>query len=150
VAEGEVEVSEVKEASLEVVEALGSLIPQLSSSSGLPTMAEISEMAGSDAIRLLIARDRSGSILGSLTLVLFRIPTGVRAWIEDVVVDSAARGKGVGAMLVKDAIARAKAQGAKTVDLTSRPSREEANRLYVHLGFVQRHTNIYRFDCSGA
>jgi ribosomal protein S18 acetylase RimI-like enzyme len=147
---GDVVVSEVQEASVEVVDALRFLIPQLSSSSSLPTMAEVSEMAGSDAIRLLIARDGSGPILGSLTLVVFRIPTGVRAWIEDVVVDSEARGMGVGALLVNDAIARATAEGAKTVDLTSRPSREEANRLYLRLGFEHRHTNIYRFDCHSS
>ena len=82
--------------------------------------------------------------MGSLTLALFRIPTGVRAWIEDVVVDDAARGAGVGEALVGAAVERAGAVGAKTVDLTSRPSREAANRLYVRLGFESRTTNVYR------
>jgi len=85
-------------------------------------------------------------IVGLLTLAIFRIPTAVRAWIEDVVVDSSARGNGVGEALNHVAIAEAKRRGAKTVDLTSRPSREAANKLYKRLGFVERDTNVYRFD----
>jgi ribosomal protein S18 acetylase RimI-like enzyme len=87
-----------------------------------------------------------GVIVGSLTLVIFHIPTGVRAWIEDVVVDADARGKGIGEELNKFALAEAKRQGATTVDLTSRPSREAANRLYQRLGFNARETNVYRYD----
>ena len=81
-----------------------------------------------------------------LTLVVFRIPTGVRAWIEDVVVDAAVRGRGVGEALSQAALTRAAAAGARTVDLTSRPSREAANRLYRRLGFVPRETNLYRYE----
>jgi ribosomal protein S18 acetylase RimI-like enzyme len=83
--------------------------------------------------------------VGSLTLATFRIPTGVRAWIEDVVVDSSARGHGVGEALNIAAIEEARARGAITVELTSRPSREAANRLYQRLGFVARETNVYRY-----
>ena len=84
------------------------------------------------------------AILGSMTLVVFRIPTGLRAWIEDVVVDEAARGRGVGETLNRAAIEWARVEGATTVDLTSRPSREAANRLYQRLGFQERSTNVYR------
>jgi len=91
-----------------------------------------------------VARDVDGRIVGTLTLAVFRIPTGVRAWIEDVVVDDGARGKGVGDALVDAAVIKARAAGAKTVDLTSRPSREAANRLYVRKGFELRTTNVYR------
>lgn len=91
------------------------------------------------------AEDDSPRILGMLTLATFIIPTGKRAWIEDVVVDSAARGQGAGQALVEAAIAHAKKIGAKSVDLTSRPSREAANRLYVRSGFTARQTNIYRY-----
>ena len=84
--------------------------------------------------------------VGTLTLVVFRIPTGVRAWIEDVVVDDAARGHGVGEALNQFALDLARGKGAKTVDLTSRPSREAANRLYQRIGFQPRETNVYRFD----
>ena len=87
-----------------------------------------------------------GEIVGSLTLVLFSIPTGKRAWIEDVVVDEKCRNRGIGEVLNKDAINIARQRGAKTVDLTSRPSRQSANRLYNRLGFIQRETNIYRFE----
>jgi ribosomal protein S18 acetylase RimI-like enzyme len=120
------------------------LVPQLSKSSPPPNERELAAIVTSRASVLLVARDE-GRIVGSLTLVLFRIPTGVRAWIEDVVVDDSARGKGVGGALNDAAIDHARRASAKTVDLTSRPSREAANRLYKKLGFVQRDTNVYRF-----
>jgi ribosomal protein S18 acetylase RimI-like enzyme len=80
-----------------------------------------------------------------LTLVTFPIPTGLRAWIEDVVVDETARGQGVGAALTEEAVRRARTVGARTVDLTSRPTRQAANRLYERLGFELRETNAYRY-----
>ena len=89
------------------------------------------------------------AILGSLTLVVFPIPTGIRAWIEDVVVDDAARGRGVGEELNRFALDLAGRLGARTVDLTSRPSREAANRLYQRIGFEARDTNVYRFSLEG-
>jgi ribosomal protein S18 acetylase RimI-like enzyme len=98
----------------------------------------------STASVLLVARGDDGSIVGSLTLAIFRVPTGLRAWIEDVVVDETARGAGVGEALVVEAVKRAQSQGARSVDLTSRPSREVANRLYRRLGFEARTTNVYR------
>jgi ribosomal protein S18 acetylase RimI-like enzyme len=97
---------------------------------------------------LLVARDRAGALVGSLTLALFRVPTGLRAWIEDVVVDESARGAGAGEALVAAALERAGAVGARSVDLTSRPSREAANRLYVRMGFELRTTNVYRFNAD--
>ena len=127
-----------------VVAAFARLIPQLSSSSPPPTADELVVMATAEADHLLVAEDADGTILGSMTLVVFRIPTGVRAWIEDVVVDAGARGRGVGEALNRTALELAYGLGAKTVDLTSRPSREAANRLYQKLGFVPRDTNIYR------
>jgi ribosomal protein S18 acetylase RimI-like enzyme len=132
------------EVTAEVVEAFARLIPQLSTSSPPPDRDELQELVDSPATTLLVARD-GDAIVGSLTLVVFRIPTGVRAWIEDVVVDDAARGKGVGAALNERAIEVARGLGARTVDLTSRPSREAANRLYQRLGFEPRETNVYRF-----
>ncbi|MCB9373745.1 MAG: GNAT family N-acetyltransferase [Microthrixaceae bacterium] len=129
----------------ELREAFDRLVPQLSSSNPPPTEDGLRHIIGSPASILLVARDDAGRILGSLTLVVFPIPTGIRAWIEDVVVDEAARGRGVGEALNRAALERARAEGAKTVDLTSRPTREAANRLYRRLGFVPRETNIYRF-----
>ena len=130
----------------DIVAAFAHLIPQLSSSNPPPDRAFLADMVKHEACRLLIATDtETGQILGSLTLVLFPIPTAMRAWIEDVVVDDAARGKGVGALLNEYAVKLAEEAGCKTVDLTSRPSREAANRLYQRLGFEQRNTNVYRF-----
>jgi ribosomal protein S18 acetylase RimI-like enzyme len=128
----------------ELVDAFTYLIPQLSSSNPPPSREHLTEMVQSPATLVLIARV-DGRIAGSLTLALFRIPTGLRAWIEDVVVDGDARGNGVGEALNLRAIEEARKRGAVTVDLTSRPSREAANRLYQRLGFVARDTNVYRF-----
>ena len=143
-----VAVAELTEATPEAVAALARLLPQLSSSAAPLTAEAVEAIVRSDASHLLIATAEDGTILGTLTLVVFPIPTGVRAWIEDVVVDGEARGKGVGEHLNRVAIEHARAQGAKTVDLTSRPSREAANRLYARIGFVQRTTNVYRYELS--
>lgn len=143
-----VQIIEATEVTPELVEAFARLIPQLSSSNPAPTETELAAICESEASVLLIAVDRDAAdhILGSLTLAWFRIPTGVRAWIEDVVVDDAARGRGVGELLNRAALDRARQLGAKTVDLTSRPSREAANRLYQRIGFVARDTNVYRYS----
>ena len=132
------------EATDELVAAMASLIPQLSKSNPPPTKSELAQLISSEASTLFVARVE-GRIVGSLTLAMFRIPTGIRAWIEDVVVDDAARGHGVGEALNRAALDHAKANGAITVELTSRPSREAANRLYQRMGFVARETNVYRF-----
>ena len=134
----------------ELVAAMAALVPQLSRSSPAPGAGELEEIVASPATHLLLARDGDGpglggAIVGSMTLVVFRIPTGVRAWIEDVVVDGSARGQGVGEQLNRAALELADELGARSVDLTSRPSREAANRLYRRLGFVQRETNVYRY-----
>jgi ribosomal protein S18 acetylase RimI-like enzyme len=128
----------------ELVQAMAVLIPQLSKSNPPPSATDLTAIISSEASVLFIARV-DGKIAGALTLATFRIPTGVRAWIEDVVVDSGARGHGVGEALNMAAIAEARSRGAITVELTSRPSREAANRLYQRIGFVQRETNIYRY-----
>ncbi len=125
----------VQDVTPELVEAMAGLLPQLSRSAPAPTAEELAEIVDGDATSLLVAL-LDGRIVGSLTLVVFRIPTGVRAWIEDVVVDASARGAGVGEALNRAALAEAQRRGARTVDLTSRPSREAANRLYQRLGFV--------------
>lgn len=132
------------QASDELVQAMQKLIPQLSSSNAPPSMMELDEIISSQSSVLFIARVEN-QIVGSLTLATFRIPTGVRAWIEDVVVDESVRGHGVGEALNLAALDEAKRRGAITVELTSRPSREAANRLYLRLGFVVRETNVYRY-----
>lgn len=140
-----IEVTEYSEA---VEKAILRLLPQLSASAKKLTTAEIKDLIRGEASILLMAveEDQGSAAAGMLTLAVFRIPTGVRAWIEDVVVDEDSRGQGIGERLVQAAIERAKTAGAITVDLTSRPSREAANRLYRRCGFVQRETNIYRLS----
>ena len=128
----------------ELVAAFGRLIPQLSSSSPPPTAAQLAELVDGPDTVVFLARV-GGEIMGSLTLAFYRIPTGLKSWIEDVVVDEAARGRGVGASLSEAAVERARQRGAKDVNLSSRPSRAAANRLYQRIGFERRDTNIYRY-----
>jgi len=128
-----------------IVDAVTRLMPQLSSSPP-PTVEELGEVVASPASDLFIALDDDGTIVGTATLATFRIPTGMRAWIEDVVTDDAARGKGVATAITTAMLDRARERGCVTVDLTSRPSREAANRLYQRIGFVARETNVYRYD----
>jgi ribosomal protein S18 acetylase RimI-like enzyme len=128
----------------ELVDAFERLIPQLSSSSPPPTGEHLGALVGSADTVLFVAR-LGGRIIGSLTLAFYRIPTGTKAWIEDVVVDDVARGRGVGELLNRAALDEARARGAKDVSLTSRPSREAANRLYQRIGFEPRTTNVYRY-----
>ena len=144
---GEIEVVAASGVDEELIAAFNRLVPQLSGSAAVPTPELIREIVEAQASTVLIARDArdKGRIVGLLTLVVFRIPTGVRAWIEDVVVDEAVRGRGVGEALSQEAVRRAIELGARTVELTSRPSREAANRLYQRLGFVRRDSNVCRY-----
>ena len=140
-----IHITEIIDVTDEVVAAFAALIPQLSSSSPPPNGDHLGEMAGNPNTVLFGARDTStGELVGTLTLAFFRIPTGLQARIEDVVVDEAGRGKGVGRELTNAAIDRARSAGAKSVGLTSRPSRAAANALYTSMGFERRETNVYR------
>ena len=140
-----IHITEIVDITDEVVQAFARLIPQLSSSSPPPGVDELTEMAANPNTVIYGARDsETGAFVGTLTLAFFRIPTGLQARIEDVVVDESARGKGVGRSLTNAAIDRATAAGAKAVGLTSRPARAAANALYTSMGFEQRETNVYR------
>ena len=130
----------------ELESAFARLIPQLSQSSPPPSRAEVEELLGLPTTTQFVARDDIGTIVGVATLVVFRIPTALRAWIEDVVVDEAAGGQGIGTLLTEAMLDKARTLGCKTVDLTSRPSREAANALYRKVGFEQRETNVYRIE----
>lgn len=140
----DVEVVVVREATTEIVEAMDRLLPQLSTTATPLDAAALERLVYSEATSVLVARVR-GTIVGMLTLVMFRVPTGLRARIEDVVVDESARGHGVGAALTQEALRLAQRDGARTVDLTSRPSRVAAIRLYERLGFRPRDSRLYRF-----
>jgi ribosomal protein S18 acetylase RimI-like enzyme len=140
----DVEIVRAETVTDELVAAFARLIPQLSSSSPPPTAAELCDIVAAADTALFVARlgDR---VVGSLTVAFYRIPTGLKAWIEDVVVDEDARGSGIGEALSRAAIGEARRRGAKNVSLTSRPSREAANRLYRGIGFEQYETNLYRY-----
>ncbi|HVB42754.1 MAG TPA: GNAT family N-acetyltransferase [Streptosporangiaceae bacterium] len=142
-----VTVEVLKEVTGEVVEAFGRLLPQLSATAPPLDAATLSDIVSAPASTVLLARI-DGQIIGSLTLAMFPIPTGLRAWIEDVVVDDAARGQGAGKALTLEALRLAQAAGARTVDLTTRPSREAAGRLYERVGFEQRESRLYRYKLS--
>lgn len=137
------EVNIARFANEELLVHINDLLPQLSSSAPAMTLDQLKEFLDSSAITLFIAT-HEGRTIGMLTLAMFPIPTGIRAWIEDVVVDVEARGLGAGTMLTTTAVEHAKRHGAVTVDLTSRPAREAANALYRKVGFVHRETNVYR------
>ena len=139
------QVIEVARYSEEVFENINALLPLLSSSARPIQERELRFIIEHPSVHLLLAQENE-NYLGTLTLAVFPIITGTRAWIEDVVVSESARGKGVGKMLTSEAIILAKKLGAKTVDLTSRPSRKAANELYKKAGFELRETNAYRFN----
>jgi ribosomal protein S18 acetylase RimI-like enzyme len=142
-----IEVSAAVAASPEVVAAFAQLLPQLSSSAVALTVQDLQDIISAACNTVFLARDTTAGnrIVGTLTLVIFRIPTAVRAWIEDVVVDQTGRGRGIGEALVQEAVKFAAERGAKTIDLTSRPSRAAAHRLYQKTGFHVRDTSVYRF-----
>ncbi|HTA08114.1 MAG TPA: GNAT family N-acetyltransferase [Streptosporangiaceae bacterium] len=128
----------------EVVEAFGQLLPQVSRSAKPLDASALATIVASPAVTVLVARSE-GQIVGSLTLAMFPVPSGLRAWIEDVVVDNSARGQGVGGLLISEALRLAREARARTVDLTTRPTREAAGRLYERAGFQQRETRVYRY-----
>jgi ribosomal protein S18 acetylase RimI-like enzyme len=138
-----VNVEVTREVTGELVEAFERLMPQLSRSAAPPAREALARITAAPATTLLVARS-GGKIVGSLTLALFEIPTGIRAWIEDVVVDEASRGQGIGQHLIQEALRLAREAGAKTVDLTSRADRQAAGRLYERAGFQLRETRVYR------
>ncbi|MFB4294561.1 GNAT family N-acetyltransferase [Nonomuraea sp. ATR24] len=143
-----VEIEVIQEASQELVVAFSRLLPQLSSSAKPLDFEAVERIVRGGGSTIVVAR-AGGEIVGTLTLLLFAIPSGVRARIEDVVVDTAARGQGVAAKLTQYALGLAQDAGARTVDLTSRPDREAANRLYERLGFQVRESTVYRFAIGG-
>ncbi|MFJ1729680.1 GNAT family N-acetyltransferase [Streptomyces sp. NPDC088254] len=144
----DIRVDIVRQASPELVAAFGRLLPQLSSTAKPLDGEAVERTVMCDANTVLVARV-SGTIVGTLTLVLLPLPSGVRARVEDVIVDAEARGRGVAALLTQEALRIAREAGARTVDLTSRPDRPAANRLYERLGFRPRNSTVYRVPLDG-
>ncbi|WP_197904783.1 GNAT family N-acetyltransferase [Desulfosarcina alkanivorans] len=129
------------------MDALNNLLPQLLETVSPLTVEDLEEIIQSESSHLLMV-ELNGSYVGSLTLTAVKIPTGIKAWIEDVVVSEKTRGRGVGRHLVKHAVGMAGNLGAQTVSLTSGPSRVAANKLYKKLGFGPIETNVYRYKSS--
>lgn len=142
-----IKIFEITEADDATLDAVNRLLPQLSKSAKIINGSTLQKLTKSECTRLYVAKE-GDTIFGMLSLVVFSIPTGTKAWIEDVVVDERARGKGVGKELMNHALSVAKELGAKSADLTSRPSREAANKLYQAIGFERRETNVYRYKTS--
>ncbi len=132
-----------READEGLVDALNRLVPQLSARAGAVTFEDLTAIVTSEGSTLFVARE-GDAVCGVATLVTYRVPTGLKAWIEDVVVDEGARGLGVGETLTRAALDEARARGVLVVDLTSRPARTAAHRLYQKLGFATRETLVYR------
>jgi len=141
---GGLTVQSVRRTSPQLLDGLRGLLPQLSATAPVLDPADLDRILRADAVTLVVAHS-DGRLLGALVLVAVPTLTGRRAWIEDVVVDEGARGRGVGTALVREALRLAADYGARTVELTSRPSRTAANRLYQRLGFERRETSVYRF-----
>ena len=140
-------IEKVTQVTLELLQAMLHLVPQLTHSNPPPTPQELDALLRSEASSLFIARDAAtGNIVGMATLVVYRVPTGLRGYIEDVVVDEHARGQGVGEALTKACLNAAKKAGAPQVGLTSHPGRMAANVLYRKIGFEQRNTNVYKYE----
>jgi ribosomal protein S18 acetylase RimI-like enzyme len=131
----------------ELLVDLQRLIPQLGKHKIPPTAEELAALIASQGCTLLVARDpqKGGRIVGTLCLNIYRVPTGVRSIVEDVVVDESARSQGVGEALMRRAMDLAREAGASGVSLTSRPDREAANLLYQSMGFELRKTNAYHY-----
>jgi len=145
----DVQVEVVREATDELVDAFGRLLPQLSSTAEPLDRAAVERLVSCATNTVLVAR-AAGTVVGTLTLVLFPVPSGLRGRVEDVVVDGAARGRGIAALLTGEALRIAREAGARTVDLTSRPDRTAANRLYERLGFRARESTVYRYPVEPA
>jgi ribosomal protein S18 acetylase RimI-like enzyme len=136
-----VRIEQVREASPDLVETIRLLLPQLTEARTPPTLEQLQEVVANQT--LLLARDDDGGILGTLTFVLYRVSSGVKGRIEDVIVDESARGQGVGEALVREGMRLANEAGVLMLELTSMPYRQAANRLYRRLGFVRKPTNVY-------
>jgi len=134
----------VTQADEELYDAFQRLVPQLTNNNPPPSLNDLADLVRDSSSTLMVARNDRGEIVGALTLTVYRVPTGVRSIIEDVIVDTSARGQGIGDALMKYAIDLARKKGAQSISLTSNPMREAANRLYLRVGFKKRETNAYQ------
>jgi ribosomal protein S18 acetylase RimI-like enzyme len=132
----------------DLVDAAARLVPQLSPSARVPGHWELNQIIKHEGSSLIVARE-GRAIVGMLTLHTFRAATGIHGWIQDVVVDESAKGRGVRGLLTQEAIRLSVEQGARSTELASRPSRVGAGRIYERLGFELRHAHLYRYRLTG-
>jgi len=128
-----------------LTESVNTLLHQLNPNAYLLSDKDVQEMLDASTNELFVAKDAE-KIIGMITLITYRIPYAKKGILEDFVVDASYRGKGVGSDLIKTAMESAKEKNVKYIELTSNPTREKAREFYLHLGFVQRETNVYRFS----
>ena len=134
----------VTKADEELYEAFQRLVPQLTNNNPPPSLNDLAALVRDAASTLIIARNDNNDIVGALTLAVYRVPTGIRSVIEDVIVDISTRGEGVGEALMLRGIELAREKGAGNISLTSNPMRVAANKLYLRVGFTKRETNAYQ------
>ena len=134
----------VTRADEELYSAFQRLVPQLTNNNPPPSLNDLAALVRDSSSTLMVARNEHREIVGALTLTVYRVPTGIRSIIEDVIVDNSVRGQGVGEALMKRAIEIAREKGAGNISLTCNPMRESANRLYQRMGFKKRETNAYQ------
>ena len=141
-----IRICEAHEATEALVDAFARLLPQLSERLTAPDCATVERIVAAPATRQLTAVTDEGRIVGLLSVAFYDVPSGRKAWIEDVVVDAAARGRGVGEALVRAALSVAREEGAARVMLTSNAARRAAHRLYERMGFVRYETDCFRLE----
>jgi len=141
----EIDIAPVVTVTDELEAAFKHLVSQLTINHTPPTREELSEMIKSETSTTFIARlrDENKTVVGTLTLITYRVPTGLRARIEDVIVDESFRRQGVAKALILYSLNVAQNAGADGVALTSNPQRIEANNLYQRMGFKRWETYLY-------
>lgn len=136
----------VTKADDELLEAFQRLVPQLTNNNPPPAFDDLAALVQDAASTLMVARDDEGVIIGALSLTVYRVPTGIRSIVEDVIVDISARGQGIGEALMLRAVELAREKGASNISLSSNPARVAANQMYVKMGFQKRNTNAYKMN----
>lgn len=131
----------------EMLADINRLLPQLDDTVPALDAADLQQILAAPHIHIFVVRDELQHVCGMATLTIDPLLTGTKSWIEDVVVDSESRGRGYAGALIEALKAAAVEQGAVSVNLTSRPVRKAANRLYRQRGFEQRETNVYKWRC---
>jgi len=141
----DIEIKEVTTYSHDLAERIRELVHMIGKNHKELTDDDLREILASQTTTLFIAQDKkTNKIAGMATLIVYRIPYVRKAYFDDLVVDDAFRGLGIGSALIKKVIESAIEKKAAYIDFTSRPRREESNHLYEKFGFQKRNANVYR------